>query len=105
MKNKALFLDRDGVVNYNYGYIYQIQKFIFKENIFNDIKKFISQNFKIIIITNQAGIAKNKFSLESYLKLQKFIERKFKKNKIDVKFFYCPHHKKAKIKKIITYNN
>lgn len=99
MKKKALFLDRDGVINYDYGYVYKIEHFKFKENIFEYIKKFKKKNYEIIIITNQAGIAKAKFSYLEYLKLHNYIIKKFKDKNIEVTIFFCPHHPNAKLKK------
>jgi D-glycero-D-manno-heptose 1,7-bisphosphate phosphatase len=92
IKNKALFIDRDGVINYDYGYVGGLQNFVFKKNIFNSLKKFQNKNYQIIVISNQAGIAKNKFSLKSYLVLEKYIQKEFNKKQIYIKFFYCPHH-------------
>ena len=52
--HKCLFLDRDGVINYDYGYVYLEKDFIFREEIFRICQVAQDHNFKIIIITNQA---------------------------------------------------
>tara|TARA_B100000212_G_C27234844_1_gene473221 strand:- start:228 stop:767 length:540 start_codon:yes stop_codon:yes gene_type:complete len=99
IQKKGLFLDRDGVINYDLGYIDSIKKYFFKKNIFKDLKKFQKKNFFFVMITNQSGIAKKKFSLSKYLIIEKFILNEFNKKGFKIKIFYCPHHKNAKISK------
>ena len=67
-QNKALFLDRDGVINEDYGYVYQIDKFHLIENIEILINTAQRNGYKIIIITNQAGIGKKLFSIDDFNK-------------------------------------
>lgn len=99
IQKKGLFLDRDGVINYDFGYIDKVKRFIFKENIFHDLKKFQNKNYFFVMITNQSGLAKKKFSYRKYLILEKFILKEFNKRGFKIKIFYCPHHKNAKISK------
>jgi D,D-heptose 1,7-bisphosphate phosphatase len=96
----AAFLDRDGVINEDYGYVSQINNFKLRKNVISGIKKLIKNNFYIFIITNQAGIGKKIFSLKKFLILHKEINKIFLKKKIyidDIK--YSPYHLKSKIKK------
>ena len=58
MKEKALFLDRDGVINKEVNYLFKIEDFIFNKGIFSLCKKFQDKGYKIIVVTNQAGIAR-----------------------------------------------
>ena len=60
--NPALFLDRDGVVNKNYGYVYKTDKFDFHFEIFEICRIAQSANMPIVIITNQSGIGRGYFS-------------------------------------------
>ena len=57
-KNKAVFLDRDGVINHDTGYTSQIEDFEFIEGVFQACKRFIFQGYQIVIVTNQSGIAR-----------------------------------------------
>ncbi len=94
----AIFLDRDGVINEDKGYVYRIKDFIYNKKIFSALKK--AKNYYIFIITNQAGIGKGFYRIDDFLKLQNKIKLDFIKNKLfinDVK--YCPHHPKATIKR------
>lgn len=91
--NKALFLDRDGVINLHNGYVFKKEKFIFNEDIFEVCSFFKSISYKIIIITNQAGIAKGIFSLQDLKLLNLYMINEFKKKNIIIdNVYFCPHH-------------
>lgn len=100
-KKPAVFLDRDGVINYDKeGYTYKINDFKFKPNVIKALKYLNDKNYYIFIITNQAGIAKGKYSIRDFEKLSKYIKSFLSKKKIyidEVKF--CPHHPEGKLKK------
>ena len=99
-KKPAAFLDRDGVINHDYGYVYSYKNFKLRKNVIKGIKYLIKNNYYIFIVTNQAGIAKKKFRETDFIKLHLKIDNYFKLNKIyldDIK--YCPFHINAKIKK------
>ena len=66
-KKPAVFFDRDGVINCDTNYVYKVRDFKFKKNILKTLKYLIKKDYYIFIITNQAGIAKKKFSLNGYL--------------------------------------
>ena len=68
MKNKALFLDRDGVINVDYGHVGKIEDFHFIDGIFELCQKAQEKGYLIIIVTNQAGIAKGYYTEEDFLK-------------------------------------
>ena len=91
--NKALFLDRDGIINVHKGYVYKVEDFIFNENIFDLCSYYQSRSYKIIVITNQAGIAKKIFTMNDLNILNDFIVSEFKKNDIALdRIYFCPHH-------------
>ena len=99
-EKSAVFLDRDGVINYDNGYTYKVKDFRFKQGVLSGLKRLLKKNYEIFIVTNQAGIAKGKYKIEDFIYLQKFIKSTLAKKKIfisDVK--YCPYHPNAKIKK------
>ena len=96
----AIFLDRDGVINHDYGYVHQYQNFKFRSGVLKGLKYLIKNNYNIFIVTNQAGIGKKLFTEENFFKLHKKIKEKLEKLNIyfnDVQ--YSPFHPKAKIKK------
>jgi D-glycero-D-manno-heptose 1,7-bisphosphate phosphatase len=92
MLHRAIFLDRDGVINKEKNYLYKIKDFEFIEGIF-DACIFLSKlNYKIIVITNQSGIARGYYSENDFNNLTKWMLREFIRNNIDVHdVFYCPH--------------
>jgi len=55
---KAAFLDRDGVINEDYGYIGRIEEIVFKPGIFELLKLLQEKGFELFIVTNQSGIAR-----------------------------------------------
>lgn len=92
IKSKALFLDRDGVINYDYGHVYKIDDFHFIEGIFSLCRAFAKCGYKIIIITNQAGIGKAMYKESDFLTLNAWMINEFKKEGIEITdTFYCPH--------------
>ncbi len=96
----AVFLDRDGVINYDKGYTHKFSKFKFRRNVLKFFKKILKNNKYIFIITNQAGIAKKIFSIYEFFILHKKIKKYLSDRNIfihDIEF--CPHHPKGILKK------
>ena len=92
-KTPALFLDRDGVINKDLNYLYKISDFKFLDAVFDCCKYFKHRGYKIVIITNQAGIARGYYTLEQFNKLTKWMLLQFEKNDISIDgVYFCPHH-------------
>ncbi len=90
--NKIIFLDRDGVINQEVGYLYKIKDFVFIDGAFEACRYFHTTGFKIIIITNQSGIAKGYYNTNDFDKLNAWMLAEFKKHDVDIlDIFYCPH--------------
>ena len=90
---KALFLDRDGVINVEKDYLYKIEDFEFVAGIIELCKYYQDNGYKIFVVTNQSGIARNYYTEEDFSKLSDWMVKEFKKNRIDiVKVYHCPHH-------------
>ncbi len=90
---KALFLDRDGVINEDIGYLYRPEEFRFKEGIFELCKAAKKQGYLLIIATNQSGIARGLYSEEDYQKLTDWTLERFSENGICIdETYYCPFH-------------
>lgn len=91
--NKALILDRDGVINKEINYLYKIEDVEFIDGIFETCKYFMDRDHLIIVVTNQAGIARGYYSEEDFLKLSDWMVTEFKKHQVEIsKIFYCPFH-------------
>ena len=105
-KKPAAILDRDGVINYDFGYVHNFKNFVFRNNVIKGLRYLIKNNYYIFIVTNQAGIAKKKFKETDFYNLHDKIDRYFKSQKIytdDIR--YCPFHTEAKIKKYKVNSN
>ena len=96
----AVFLDRDGVINYDYGYVHQIKNFKFRPGVLSGLKYLQNKKYYLFIVTNQAGIGKKKFKESDFFELHEEINNKLKKFNIFINDIqYSPFHPKAKIKK------
>ena len=90
---KALFLDRDGVINKEINYLYKIEEFKFIDGIFELCKHYQSLDYLVFVITNQSGIARGYYNEEDFEKLTIWMTKKFLENGIKIeKVYHCPHH-------------
>ena len=97
---KALFLDRDGVINHDYGHVHTWDKFDFIDGSLDALYALSKLKIKIIIVTNQAGIAKGYYTESLLHKLHNKLDNFFNENNIVIEdYFYCPHHKEGIIPK------
>jgi D-glycero-D-manno-heptose 1,7-bisphosphate phosphatase len=90
---KALFLDRDGVINVEKDYLYKIDDFEFVDGIVELCRYYQDNGYKIFVVTNQSGIARGYYSDDDFAKLSEWMIKEFAKYGIDIaKVYYCPHH-------------
>ena len=90
---KALFLDRDGVVNVEKEYLYKIEDFEFIDGIFELCKHYQDLGYLIFIVTNQSGISRGFYSEDDFLKLTQWMVTEFAKKGVEItKVYHCPHH-------------
>ena len=90
---KIVFLDRDGVINIDHGYVSKKNSFKFQDFIFEFCRFVTSINFDLIIVTNQSGIGRGMYSEEEFNILNSWMLAEFKKQSVDIlDVFYCPHH-------------
>ena len=100
---KVAFLDRDGVINsskINNGYVGNIKDFKWIPGAKKAIKLIKKNKFKVIIVTNQSGIARGYFSIKDVYKLHRYFKKELAKygTKVD-KIYFCPYHKDGIVKK------
>ncbi|MFT4939309.1 MAG: D-glycero-D-manno-heptose 1,7-bisphosphate phosphatase [Paraglaciecola sp.] len=90
---KALFLDRDGVINIDHGYTHKSEHFKFMPGVFSLCSRFQCEGYKIIVITNQAGIGRGFYSEQDFARLTQWMTEKFAQNLITIDgVYWCPHH-------------
>jgi len=81
---KVIFLDRDGVINQEVGYLHKIENFKFIDGIFKSLKSLQELGYYFIVITNQSGIGRGLYSETDYLLLDKWMKKEFEKNGIRI---------------------
>ena len=93
---KALFLDRDGVINEDAGYVYRREDFVFKDGIFEALRKFAQAGYALVVVTNQSGIGRGYYTLEQFDELCRFMLSEFEKEGVKIeKIYFCPHAPEA----------
>jgi D-glycero-D-manno-heptose 1,7-bisphosphate phosphatase len=93
MSNNALFLDRDGVINIDHGYVHKKENFNFIDGIFDLVKMANKHHFKVIVVTNQAGIARGLYSEDDFNVLTEWMISEFNKNNAYIdKVYFSPYH-------------
>ncbi|WP_175863082.1 D-glycero-beta-D-manno-heptose 1,7-bisphosphate 7-phosphatase [Burkholderia cepacia] len=93
MKRKALFLDRDGVINVDYGYVHRQQDCVFVDGIFDLVRLANATGYQVVVVTNQAGIGRGYFSESQFVAFMEWMRRSFDERgaRID-RVYFCPHH-------------
>jgi D,D-heptose 1,7-bisphosphate phosphatase len=96
--NKAVFLDRDGTLNIDYGYVHKIDDFHFIEGSIEALKKLKEMGYLLVLVTNQSGIARGYFSEQEFLQLTEWMDWSLADRGVDLDgIYYCPHHPEAKL--------
>lgn len=88
-----VFLDRDGVVNEDKGYVSSPQEVVILDGAAEGIRLLNQNGLKVVVVTNQSGVARGYFSESIVQNINEYIRRTLAQNKaiIDA-FYYCPHH-------------
>jgi D-glycero-D-manno-heptose 1,7-bisphosphate phosphatase len=91
--NKALFIDRDGVINVDKVHVFEVAQVEFTTGIFELCRRYSDAGYMIFVITNQAGIAKGYYSERDFQLLSLWMTSEFASNGIKIdKIYHCPHH-------------
>lgn len=93
MPKKALFLDRDGVINIDHGYVHKQEDFEFVNGIFELCQAFQQDGYLIFVITNQAGIGREFYTESDFQILSDWMVKQFEQSGVTINHvYYCPHH-------------
>lgn len=96
----ALFLDRDGVINEDRGYVHNKDNFIWRRNIIEFIKKFNNNNYYVFVITNQSGIGRGYYTEDQMKNLHDWMVEIIRINGGNIdEIFYAPYYQQSKNKK------
>ena len=90
---KAIFLDRDGIINIDKEYVFKIEDFEFVKNIFPTLRYLQDLDFLLFIVTNQSGIGRKYYTEKDFITLTDWMLEKFNEEQIFITSIeYCPHH-------------
>ena len=91
--NKAVFLDRDGVINVDNGYVSNVDDFQFIDGVIEACKTASEKGYLLVVITNQSGIARGYFSEDQFHTLTEWMDWSLADRGVDLAgIYYCPHH-------------
>ncbi|MFD2097561.1 D-glycero-beta-D-manno-heptose 1,7-bisphosphate 7-phosphatase [Corallincola platygyrae] len=97
---KAVFLDRDGVINVDHGYVHEIASFEFVEGVLDAARNLYQQGYLLVVVTNQSGIARGYYDESQFHQLTEWMKSEFQKAGAPLTAVYCcPHHPKGEIAK------
>ncbi|MEI8356685.1 MAG: D-glycero-beta-D-manno-heptose 1,7-bisphosphate 7-phosphatase [Deltaproteobacteria bacterium] len=99
-KNRAVFLDRDGTINVEKGYLHRIEDFHFIPGAAQAIKLLNDKGFLVIVVTNQSGIARGYYTAHDVSLLHRHVDVELARSGASVDAYYlCPHHPQGAIRK------
>lgn len=94
----AAFLDRDGVINEERNYVYRIEDFQFLPGALEACRRFVEAGYLLVIVTNQAGIARGYYDTADFESLTRWMEARFAEAGAPLSgVYHCPHHPDAKL--------
>ena len=91
--DKVVFLDRDGTINEEVNYLYRTEDFKFLPGVPEALKMLTAAGYKLVVVTNQAGVARGYYSEEDVIKLHAHVNELLRPYGTGIDgFYYCPHH-------------
>lgn len=106
IKRAAIFLDRDGTINVDHGYVSQIDDFQFIEGVIETLAELKKMGFLLVIVTNQSGIAKGKYTEAEFMQLTEWMDWSFADRGVELDgIYYCPHHPEGEVEPYVQVCN
>ena len=98
MPRRALFLDRDGVINVNHGYVHTVDATDWVPGIFDLARHAYDTGWVLVVVTNQAGIARGYYSRADFVEYTRWMHAEFARHGAPLlATYYCPHHPEGKL--------
>ena len=93
LPGKALFLDRDGVINHEVGYLHAAEEVRWVEGIFELCRVAVGLGYRLVVVTNQAGIARGMYTEAQFETLMEWMRAEFVKKGVALDaVYFCPFH-------------
>lgn len=93
MRRPAVFLDRDGVINRDGGHVHKVEEFHFIDGAFDACREMTKAGYRLIVITNQSGIARGYYTEDDFNHLTSWMLDEFRRQGVEIDgVYYCPHH-------------
>lgn len=89
----AIFLDRDGTLNVDHGYVHEIDDFQFIDGAIDACRTLKEMGYALVLVTNQSGIARGKFTEDQFMHLTEWMDWSLADRDVDLDgIYFCPHH-------------
>lgn len=89
----AAFIDRDGVINAELGYVHRIEDFYLLPGAVAGLRQLAALGYSLVVVTNQAGIAKGRYGEEDYVRLTTHMRQLLSRQGVEIAgVYHCPHH-------------
>lgn len=93
---KAVFFDRDGIVNHDFGYVHKPEDFVFMEGVAALLKNVHYSGYKAVMVTNQSGIARGMYTCDDFWALTEWMQDELAGDGAHFdSIYFCPHHPTA----------
>lgn len=90
---KALFLDRDGIINVDFGYVCSPERTVWVPGIFDLCVRATRKGYALVVATNQAGIARGYYTVQEFIAFTAWMHEEFDRRGTPLlATYYCPHH-------------
>lgn len=89
----AIFLDRDGTINVDHGYVHESDNFQFIDGVIDAMAELKKMGYALVLVTNQSGIARGMFTEDQFMHLTEWMDWSLADRGVDLDgVYYCPHH-------------
>ncbi|TCI01604.1 D-glycero-beta-D-manno-heptose 1,7-bisphosphate 7-phosphatase [Corallincola luteus] len=98
MSKPTVFLDRDGVINVDHGYVHTVSEFEFIPGVLEAAAKLTAAGYRLVVVTNQSGIARGYYTEGQFQRLTEWMVEQFKEAGACIEHVYhCPHHPEGQV--------